>query len=423
MIRKLFATILVAVLLGTPVYAQPGQTEPDRQPTPVPVQDPATGPGLGPKPAPAPAQPPAQLSPDELAALKDAEAEYERFLIAATAHDTRMRTIAKREFDAHTAEIAKRYADRIAKTEAARSRHRGDTTALLEKFLQNHPNHEQFTPDKMFQLADLYLDAADDEVEAKLAALEASGQPAPEGGIVADYSRSTTLWEQILTKFPNYRQTPSTMYLLAYYGKSKDERRSLTIFLALACANRFKWNDPPSKPPTREEAIKRVESKAMRDPYNGCTPYPNADEELIRHAWVRGVADYHFTVPGEIDEAIAAYLKVANGGNESRLYAEALYKLAWSYYKRDKLPESIAKFDESVVLYDSVVAQGGAPALELRDESIQYIAVAFTDPWEGETDSNPTKAFERATEFYKGKENQPHVRDVWVAMGKAFAEL
>src|SRR5436190_13348167 len=138
---------------------------------------------------------------------------------------------------------------------------------------------------------------------------------------------------------------------------------------------------------------------------------------------VRGIAYYHFTVPGEIDEAIAAYLKVANGANESRLYAEALYKLAWSYYKRDKLPESIAKFDESVILYDSVVASGGSPALELRDESIQYIAVAFTDPWEGETDSNPTKAFDRAKAFYKGKENQPHVRDVWVAMGHAFAEL
>src|SRR5439155_25907945 len=61
--------------------------------------------------------------------------------------------------------------------------------------------------------------------------------------------------------------------------------------------------------------------------------------------------------------------------------------------------------------------------LELRDESIQYISVAFTDPWEGETETNPGKAFERAQAFYKGRENEPHVRDVWVAMGKAFTEL
>ncbi len=424
--RNLLATLLVALLIGN-VYAQPGQTPAEPQPapsgptpTPVPVQEPPpNGPGLG-KPV---NTAPVQLSPDELAALKDAEAEYERFLIAATAHDQRMRAIARREYDQHTADIAKRYADRLAKTEASRTKYRADTMALLEKFLQDHPNHEQFTPDKMFQLADLYLLAADDEVDAKLAALEQAGQPVPEGGIQADYTKSIKLWEDILTKFPSYRQTPSTMYLLAYYGKAKDERRSLTIFLALACANRYKWNDTPSQPPSREEAIKRVEAKTLRDPYNGCEPYKGADPELIRHAWVRGIADYHFQVPGEIDEAIAAYLKVANGANESRLYAEALYKLAWSYYKRDRLPDAIKRFDESVQLYDQIVAQGSTPALELRDESIQYIAVAFTDPWEGETDPNPAKAFDRAKEFYKGKENQPHVRDVWVALGKAFADL
>lgn len=71
----------------------------------------------------------------------------------------------------------------------------------------------------------------------------------------------------------------------------------------------------------------------------------------MRHAWVRGLADYHFTVPGELDEAISAYNKVVGTAKDSPPYAEALpYKLAWSYYKRDKLIESIQKFDESVAL-------------------------------------------------------------------------
>ena len=47
MIRRLAATLLVALLLGTPAYAQPGQTEPAPTPTPVPVQDPPSGPGRG----------------------------------------------------------------------------------------------------------------------------------------------------------------------------------------------------------------------------------------------------------------------------------------------------------------------------------------------------------------------------------------
>ena len=30
---------------------------------------------------------------------------------------------------------------------------------------------------------------------------------------------------------------PSVLYLLAYYGKTKDERRSMVLFLALTCTN------------------------------------------------------------------------------------------------------------------------------------------------------------------------------------------
>lgn len=408
---------LGAMLFSTVASAQPGT---------VPVQDPPSGPGLGqPRGVPIPAMPPTiQLTPEEKEQLKDIEAEYERFTQAAVEHDVRMRTIARREFDTRTADLTKKYADKIAKIEAGRGRLHGDTIAKLEAFLKEHPDHEQFTPDSMFRLADLYIDLSEEEFEARMSEQEKGGQPADsDTAQMVDYSRSLALWEQILTKFPKYRQTASTLYLAGYYGRPKDERKSLQIFLSLACANQYKWNDPPPKVPTREEALKRVSQKQLRDPYAACTPYPNADVELIRNAWVRGVADAHFTIPGEIDESIAAYLKVADGGNESKLYAEALYKLAWSYYKRDMMKPSIERFDQSVKLYDQVVAAGGTPALELRDESIQYISVAFTDPWEGESDTNPTRSFDRAKEFYKGRENEPHVRDVWVAMGKAFSDL
>ena len=396
------------------------------QPGTMPPQEPPNGPGLGqPHGVPIPPMPPTlQLSPDEKEQLKDVESEYEKFQKAAAEHDARMRTIARREFDTRTTELSAKYADKIAKIEADRGKRHGETIAMLEKFLVNHPDHEQFTPDAMFRLADLYIDLADEEFEARMTEQEKAGKPADsDAAQLVDYSRSLALWEQILTKFPAYRQTPSTLYLYAYYTRAKDERRALQIFLALACANQFKWNDAPPAPPTREEALKRVSSKTLRDPYAQCTAYPNAEVELVRHAWVRGIADLHFAVPGEIDESIAAYLKVADGGNDSKLYAEALYKLAWSFYKRDMMKPSIERFDQSVKLYDAIVAQGGTPALELRDESIQYISVAFTDPWEGEADTNPTKAFERAKEFYKGRENEPHVRDVWVAMGKAFSDL
>ena len=380
------------------------------------ADQPGTGPGLG-VPPPRPQVPdvrPAELTPEEREALDDIEKEYVRYLEQAERHNTRMREVVGREYTLRQAELEKRYAERIAKrTEDKKLRHT-ETTARLEKFVKEHPNHVQFTPDAMFRLADLYLDEADEAVE-----LIAIDNP----DALADYSKALAMWEDILARFPKYRQLPSTLYLLAYYGKTKDERRSLKLFLALACANQHKYTDTPTPPPTRDEAIARTENKQRRDPYAGCTPMDGAETELVRHAWVRGVADHHFGIPGELDEAIAAYSKVADGGKDSPLYAESLYKLAWSYYKRDYLLDSIEKFDESVKLYDSIVAAGNTPALELREESIQYIAVAFTDPWEGETDSDPVKAFDRAKNFYKGRENEPHVRDVWVAMGAAFEEL
>ncbi|MFT3695039.1 MAG: hypothetical protein QM831_18015 [Kofleriaceae bacterium] len=412
--------MLALLAMGGMAIAQPSSTPVQNEPGP-------NGPGLGvPPPAKNPAvKPPLTLDPKEMDELKDVEAEYDKFVEAAEQHDKRMRAIARREYDQRTNELERRYAERIAKSESDQSKRHTDTIALLEKFLQNHPDHEQFTPDAMFRLADLYLDQANDELDQRMAAQEAhpDQQAADPAAMVADYTKSLDLWEQILTKFPSYRQTPSTMYLLAYYTKPKDDRKSLEIFLALACSNKYKWNDKPPVQPTKQEAIKRVESKTLRDPYADCTPYPGAEAELIRHAWVRGVADEHFAIAGELDDAIAAYLKVANGGNESKLYAESLYKLAWSFYKRDFLLDSIKRFDQSVKLYDDTVAAQGQPPLELRDESIQYIAVAFTDPWEGETDTDPAKAFDRAKNFYKGRENEKHVRDVWVAMGHAFADL
>ncbi len=414
---RLRSTILLALaglLSSTIVVAQPGL---------VP-EPPPSGPGLGQQQPPPPfSVNPVQLSPKDKEALADIEAEFERFTQAATEHDTRMRLIAKREYDSRSALLDKRYGDRIAKTEATRGEKTGDSIAKLEAFLAVHKDHEQHTPDQMFRLAKLYLDVAEAQVDAMQDAAIASGTPLPEGGVMADYSKSMDLWTQILTKFPKYRQTPSTLYLLAYYTKTKDQRKALQIFLALACANQYKWSDPPSALPTRAEALQRIDAKTLRDPYATCQPYPDAEVELVRHAWSRGVADYHFAIPGEIDDAIAAYLKVVDGGQESKLYAESLYKLAWSYYKRDRLFDSIKRFDESVRLYDAIVAQGGQPQIELRDESIQYIAVAMTDPWEGEANSDPVKAFERAKDYYKGREAEPHVRDVWVGLGRAFADL
>ncbi len=407
------AALLATTLAVTPALAQPGT--PPAGATPAPMGPSTTGPGLGQPKAPPPSIPGVNatpLTPEERDVLRDVEKQYERFQIVADAHQARMKAILKLEYDARTAELEKKYAARIAEVEKQKADRHAQTIELLKQFIIDHPDHQEFTPDAMYRLADLYLDRAEDEVDTS---------DNPEA--IADYGPSLDLWQQILDKFPHYRQLPSTLFLLAYYGRTKDERRSLQLFLSLTCANKFKWTDPPTVPPTRQEAIARSDKKTLTDKYADCAPLDGADKGILENAWVRGIADYHFTVPGELDEAISAYRKVVDVDKDSELYAEALYKLAWSFYKRDFLLDSIKRFDESVTLYDAIVARGDTPPLELREESLQYIAVAFTDPWEGEADTDPVKAFDRAKDFYKGRETEPHVRDVWVAMGRAFMEL
>ena len=222
---------------------------------------------------------PLQLDAKELEELKDVEAEYDAFVQAADEHDARMRTIARREYDPRTAELEQRYAERIAKTEADRDQAPRRTRSRCSRSsCSNHPDHEQFTPDAMFRLADLYLDQAERRGRCSgWRRMEAAGPNAnpDQAAIVADYSKSLACGSSILTKFPNYRQTPSTLYLLAYYGKTKDERKSLADLPR-------RWRAPTSTsgttaaagPPTREEALKRVEQKTLRDPYADCTAVP-----------------------------------------------------------------------------------------------------------------------------------------------------
>ena len=410
--KRIIAILAAAAVAAPAAVAQPGNTLPDGIPNDRP-----SGPGLGTQNPPSPVGPVmgmgAPLSENEREILREVEKEWLTYTGLAEVHHRRMRDMLLRSFDDKTRELEDRYARRIAEAEARKRDKHLDTIALLEKFIKDHPSHQQFTPDAMFRLADLYLDVADEAVDTADMSAE----------VIADYSKSLEYWERILEEFPDYRQMPSVLYLVGHYGKTKDERRSLMYFLALACANKIKWTDAPPPLPTKDEALARSDRKDRLDPYAECKAWEGAEPELVRHAWVRGVADYHFSVPGELDESISGYLKVVDHAKDSPLYAEALYKLAWAFYKRDFLLESIKRFDESVKLYDSIVAKGAIPSLELREESLQYIAVAFTDPWEGESDTNVEKAFERAREFYKGRENEPHVRDVWEAMGAAFMEL
>ena len=202
--RRAVAALLMLALAAGPAMAQPGRT--------LPVDEPARAPGLT-APTPPPTATPGfagmdvQLTPDEAKELVAVEGDWKRYSDAAEDHHKRMRDLLLRSFDDKTAELEARYAARISDAQATKSERHRTTVELLEKFIKDHPDHPQFTPDAMYRLADLYLDAADDALDTMDMTAE----------VIADYSPSIALWEQILTRFPDYRQMPSVLYLLGHY--------------------------------------------------------------------------------------------------------------------------------------------------------------------------------------------------------------
>lgn len=389
----------------------------------------------------------APLSPQEREVLAEVERDLLRYMREAERHESRVYTILWREYERRRKDLEARYAESLEAASAEKRRRHLETIALLEAFLEKYPDQKGYTPDAMFRLASLYLDEAEYQYEQafeeRMAALLGGGSPqepaaddtaagaaigadnAAEPGYTGpDYSKALALWRQITHEFPAYRQRAGTLYLLGYYLKQTGhDREALAVYRGLACKNKFDPNAEPPPAPTREEVEARIAANATaapRNPYVGCEGIGDKPL-LIEEAWVRGVGDIHFNTPGELDEAIAAYEKVARD-KDSEYYDEALYKLAWSYYRNDDFLDGIKAFDESVAYSDKLVAEGEEP-LELRKEAVQYIAVSFTDPWSVSESPDPQRSLERALEFYNGRFDEPHVRDVFEQLGDTFEIL
>ena len=143
------------------------------------------------------------------------------------------------------------------------------------------------------------------------------------------------------------------------------------------------------------------------------------DSKFLPEAWTR-VGEFHFDSPNELKLAIAAFRKVLDF-KDSPYYDRALYKLAWSYYRDNRFPEAVREFDNLVKYADARTAAGQKVGSDLRPEAVQYLGVSFAEPdWDGDTLPDPITGLQRALEFYKGREGEPHVREVFQRLGDIY---
>jgi tetratricopeptide (TPR) repeat protein len=345
--------------------------------------------------------------------LDELATDVKRFTDMVSEYRGTAREVLKRAFKEKMKAVGLKYDAQIDANEHDAKDRRNDAIAMFEAFLQKYPNDKRWTPDAMFRLAELYYEkSAEDYLDADEAYKKAIEGPNPPDTPPpkVDYTPTITLYRRLLTDFPTYRFLDATYYLLGFcLGEMGEDQQAKQALLALVCANKFKPLDPPAAAP---------KNGGSEDVYDGCVAV-RKDSKFLPEAWTR-VGEFHFDSSSELKYAIAAFKKVLTF-KDSPYYDRALYKLAWSYYRDNRFPEAVREFDNLVKFADARTAAGQKVGSDLRPEAVQYLGVSFGEPdWDGDTLPDPINGLQRLIEFYRGREAEPHVREVFQRLGDIY---
>jgi tetratricopeptide (TPR) repeat protein len=317
--------------------------------------------------------------------------------------------------------LDKQFGGRIAKRHEQARRLRADAIARYEKFLAEHPDDPAWTPEILFRLAELHFEndserfaREEDAYEDALLAFEArdnkkDNDPAPSPPQVS-YDRSVALFRQLIERFPAYVHSDAALYMLALLRfeeeRFDDARQSL---LALACASRYAVPTDGAPAPPRWR----------RGDYSECIPR-RAGSKYIAEAWLR-VGEIHYDLD-EFDPALAAYTEAARD-TQGQFYDEAMLRIAWTLYLKRNFADAATKLDEFVrFIAELKKTDPDNAALALRDDAIRYIAKCYVEE-DWDLDGNPDNGWglPRLDRDYKDRGGEPHVPEVYAALGDLFA--
>ena len=260
-------------------------------------------------------------------------------------------------------------------------------------------------------------------------ARRAGSRGRPGGGtdiaIVADYSKSLALWEDILKRFPQL--PPDAVDALPARVLRQDQGRAPVA---------------PGVPRARVRESLQVERSAGpgADPRRGAQARRDQDAaRSVRRlpARIRAPRPSWSATPGSAASPTITSRSPASSTMRSPRTSRSRTAATTPsstpsrstssrgrYYKRDFL----LGLDQAVRRERRSSTTRSSPTATSRPSSCATSRSSTSrsrSPIRGRARPipNPSKAFERARDFYKGRENEPHVRDVWVAMGHAFGDL
>ena len=341
-----------------------------------------------------------------------------RFAEAVEGYRSAANNVIKRAYVEKMRGIRAKYEPLISANEKDEKDRRLDAIAMLEAFLRKYPHDKRWTPDAMFRLAELYYEKSFGRVPDRAGDL-------PEGTGLADAA-----------------DHPGAQGRLHQYRRALQAAADRVPELPVAGRRLL----PAGLLPGRDGAGGRGQAGAagadLRQPLQAARPAGRRRREP--HRLHPRAADRHlqglradpqgFEVrPRGLDPRRRNALRrrrVAAGHlglqrvldyKDSSYYDKALYKLAWSYYRDNRFPEAIREFDNLVKYADEKKAAGDKFGSDLRPEAIQYLGVSFSEPdWDGDTVPDAESGLQRIEDFYKGRENEPHVKEVYQRLGDIY---
>lgn len=325
-------------------------------------------------------------SPDEQADYRDLADAIRQYEEQSKEYRKEIQLLVEKKYDEKRKGLEASYEKAISDIEVLERKERLDAIAMFEEFLQRYPDDPKYTPDAMFRLAELHYEKTKDDYalamkdhEQQLRLVEqgklAQAPPEPK----QSFQRSIDLYQQLITRFPDYGLNDGSYYLLGF------------------CLE------------------KQGEGEQSRDTYQRLIEkYPRS--KFVAEAWVR-LGEYYFDAPNEpnsLERAAAAYTEAIRF-EDHPLYDKALYKLGWTWYRMDQFDRAVDTFAALVEFYDRKSKQAGEEISgDLRAEALQYMAISFADEKWG--------SVARAEEFFRRAGAVPYEAEVWRRLGDVYSD-
>ncbi|MFQ5824266.1 MAG: tetratricopeptide repeat protein [bacterium] len=218
-----------------------------------------------------------------------------------------------------------------------------------ETLLSKYPNNE-FTPNLMFQLSELYVKRAALRFQREMMMYEESLEKYDRGLIIDEptiprinLSDAIEMCYKILDKYPNSSFRDKVLYRIALCHFEEGNKEKAAEYF--------------------QKVVLETDEK-----------------QFLEEANFR-LGEYYFDLK-VYEKAIDYYSHLLNSW-DSPFFDMALYKLGWSHYNLDHYSQAISTFIyliEDINLLEQVDSEFlGKTKADLRRESIEYIAICFTE--------------------------------------------